>query len=241
MKPTMVSGRQESGKHPEDPFAGLGIFDGSVFERMAREMQKHLGSIDRDVDQDFEFLNVRPAELRKKERKQERRPLEFNVFGPKSGSPAGSGFSISISTGTGMEPEVKVKTFGDVDKKALDRMVESSLGVPVEDDEGKARERKIRSPAPGAGRSSRSGRPKETEEPETKIDQKPDRIVVETKVPGVSHSEDVEIRQMSESIEIRAFCPGRSKMYFKILGIPEGWKVSKKGLKDGVLTLEIMP
>jgi len=140
----------------------------------------------------------------------------------------GSGISIHISSGTGKEPEVEVKTFGDLEDQEGE--IKRHLGIgemavgPEEEREGGKKQRPI---------------PKVTEEPETKVQRVGDRILFHIKVPGVESLEDVEVQQLTESIEVRAYTEG--KAYFTLLSVPRDIRVLDQKLEYGILTIEMGP
>lgn len=75
-----------------------------------------------------------------------------------------------------------------------------------------------------------------TEEPETKIERKGGRQIINIKLPGVK-KEDIEIKRLENSIEIRAFTG--DKAYFKLIPIPSNAAISKS-FEDEMLKIEVM-
>lgn len=133
----------------------------------------------------------------------------------------GGGISITIHSATGKQPEVKVKTFGEY--KKFEPEIKRKLGVkaPVEE-VVEEKPRKI---------------PKVTEEPETKVEKVNNSLIITVKLPGVKSEEDIKIRKLEQSMEIRAF--GDDKAYFTLIPIKAGMEISKKSLKDDVLKVEL--
>ena len=137
------------------------------------------------------------------------------------------GFSIRITRSGQGKPKVSFKTFGDVDRKDVESEV-SKLGlkeVVVQKTE-----------------KSETGiqleRAKVTKEPETYVKNLGDRIVVEVKLPGVSGEEDIQVKSLENSIEVKALAG--DKAYFKILTKPEKANIVRKDFEDDVLRLEIV-
>ncbi len=132
-----------------------------------------------------------------------------------------SGFSISISQSGDKEPKVDIKTFGNVDKNE----VEKKFGIKPKKMAGEIKPMIKRKPLP-----------KVTEEPKTQIKRLQNKIVVEMILPGVESEKDIELNELSESVEIKAF--EKDKAYFKILKIPRGFRVINKEMKENKLILE---
>lgn len=128
----------------------------------------------------------------------------------------GGGISIKIVSGKGMKPKVDVRTFGDF-KKFEPAIKERIIGEEV---------KKVRKP------------PKITEEPESTMRRLGNKLIFEIKVPGVKSLEDVEIRRMKSSIEIKAWAG--DKVYFKLFTVPEDFKVLDKKLEKGILHVELI-
>ena len=79
--------------------------------------------------------------------------------------------------------------------------------------------------------------PKTTEEPETKIQKVQNKQIITLNLPDVKNLEDIEIKQLHQSIEIKAFAG--DKAYFKLIPIPSDAMVNNE-FKDGVLKIEIV-
>jgi len=145
----------------------------------------------------------------------------FRIPRIKFSSPGFSGISITIHSGTGMRPKVEVKTYGEY--KKLEPEIKRRLGVkvPVEEVE---EEREVE-----------YERPKVTEEPEAKVSKEGRKTIIEIKLPDVEKEEDIEVKRLEQSIEIRA--RAKDKLYFKLL--PIVGEIVSKSFKDGVLKIEI--
>ena len=134
------------------------------------------------------------------------------------------GISITIRSGTGMEPKINVKTFGEY--KKLEPQIKRKLGVKEGVREGEEEiERRIRAP-------------KVTEEPESEIKREGNREIISIKLPGVKSLNDVEVRKLEQSIEVKAFAG--DKAYFKLIPIKPNAQISNEDFKDGILKIEII-
>ncbi len=79
--------------------------------------------------------------------------------------------------------------------------------------------------------------PKTTEEPETKIQRSQNKQIITLNLPDVKNLEDIEINQLQQSIEIKAFAG--DKAYFKLIPVPLNATVNNE-FKDGVLKIEVV-
>ncbi|MEM7827630.1 MAG: zinc ribbon domain-containing protein, partial [Candidatus Aenigmatarchaeota archaeon] len=79
--------------------------------------------------------------------------------------------------------------------------------------------------------------PKVTEEPETKIQRIQNKQIITLNLPDVKNLDDIEIRQLQQSIEIKAFAG--DKAYFKLIPVPSNATINNE-FKDGVLKIEIV-
>ncbi|HDJ96608.1 MAG TPA: zinc ribbon domain-containing protein [Candidatus Aenigmarchaeota archaeon] len=138
----------------------------------------------------------------------------------KFGFPVRSGgVSITIHSGEG-EPRIEVKTFGDY--KRFEPHIKKKLGIK---DHGiKEIERKVK-------------KPKVTEEPKTEIKKVDGGELITVNLPGVKSIDDVEIRKLEQSIEIKAFCNG--KVYFTLIPIKPNSKIVERRFEKGILTLQL--
>jgi HSP20 family molecular chaperone IbpA len=134
----------------------------------------------------------------------------------------GGGISITIQSGTGMEPKIDIKTSGEY--KELEPEIKRKLGIkPSVEEVEEARKEKIRKI------------PKITEEPETKIEKIGNLQRIQIKLPDVKSEDDIEVRSLEQSIEVKAFAG--DKAYFKLL--PITGTVIKKEFKDKILKIEV--
>jgi HSP20 family molecular chaperone IbpA len=134
----------------------------------------------------------------------------------------GGGISITIQSGTGMEPKVEVKTSGEY--KKLEPEIKRRLGVKpaIEEVEEEVEKKPRRIP-------------KVTEEPEAKIEKIGNKQRIEIKLPDVKSEKDIEVKDLEQSIEVKAFAG--DKAYFKLL--PIVGTVTKKEFKNGILRIEV--
>ncbi|MDI6826635.1 MAG: zinc ribbon domain-containing protein [Candidatus Aenigmarchaeota archaeon] len=137
----------------------------------------------------------------------------------------GGGISITIRSGTGMKPEVDIKTSGEY--KKLEPEIKRKLGVRegIREVEEEKLERKPRIP-------------KITEEPETKIERIGNREIISIKLPEVKRSEDIEIKKLEQSLEVKAFSD--DKAYFKLIPTKPNVQISEKSFVDGILKIELI-
>jgi HSP20 family molecular chaperone IbpA len=138
----------------------------------------------------------------------------------------GGGISITVQSGTGIEPRVEVKTSGEY--KKLEPELKRRFGIkpPIEEVEEERVKKK----------KGEVKLPKVTEEPETEIRNMGNRQIISIKLPDVKNEDDIEIKKLEQSIEVKALTD--DKAYFKLIPIPPGVAISKK-FKDGVLKIEI--
>ncbi len=185
-----------------------------VFGRMKSSF-KEIERVDNGIEKDMQAIDISPF---------------FSSDGRKHGNvpPRGRGFSVHIKSGTGMKPRVDVKTFGGVNKENVEKQMEQKFGMKRENVQ---KERKISLPS-----FRRSSAPKVTEEPKTEVKRIGDKVSVEMVMPDVGRSEDVDIRELGSSVEVKAVAG--DKAYFKILTKPENFRLTGKSFRDGCLHLE---
>jgi HSP20 family molecular chaperone IbpA len=145
----------------------------------------------------------------------------FRIPRIKISSPGFSGISITIHSGTGMKPKVEVKTYGEY--KKLEPEIKRRLGVKVPIEEVEEEKEVEYNP------------PKTTEEPEAKVSREGNKTIIEIKLPDVEKEEDINVKKLEQSIEIRA--RAKDKLYFKLL--PITGEIVGKSFKYGVLRIEI--
>jgi len=192
----------------------------NIFESLNKDMGFIKKQFEKDIknrDRDIEFFNITPFNMSAKPNIKK------------------SGFSISIKTGSGMKPIVNIRTIGDVDKAHLEKEIANQFGIRVpKSDFSIRKDSELKEDL-----SNLKKIPTKTEEPEINIKRLPTEIIIETNLPDVKSVSDIEIKRFKESIEIRALT--QDKLYFKIIQIPEEWRLEKKEFKDGKLRLELVP
>ncbi len=80
--------------------------------------------------------------------------------------------------------------------------------------------------------------PKSVVEPKADIKKTADSITVNVELPDVKSDEDIEIDRFPSSTEIRAYVG--DKGYFKIVNIPQNYRMVDKKLEKGNLKLEFI-
>jgi len=148
----------------------------------------------------------------------------FKFSGLKSKPLKGGGISITIRSGTGMEPKVEIKTSGDY--KKIEPELKRKFGVKpaieeVEEEEKPKVERKA----------------KVTEEAETEVKTLGSKQIISVKLPDVESEDDIEIKRLEQSMEIKAFAG--DKAYFTLVPLPANAAIVKKEFKNGVLRIEV--
>ncbi len=119
------------------------------------------------------------------------------------------GVSITITSDNVSPPKINVQTYGEQKHHHHEHMRE---------------EKPVRVP-------------ETTEEPETKIQKIRNKQIITLNLPDVKSLEDIEFKQLSQSIEIKAFAG--DKAYFKLIPIPSNAMVNNE-FKDGVLKIEVV-
>lgn len=74
-----------------------------------------------------------------------------------------------------------------------------------------------------------------TEEPKTNITQLPGKVLVEIELPGVKNEDDIEIKELDESTEVKALA--KDKVFFKIITLPDGLSLAAEEFNNGKLKL----
>lgn len=193
--------------------------------KCGNKMRKELPMVSFGLEDIFEQFG---KEFEKMEKDMRGREKDFSLIDmrdiPLPKGDGAKGFTIKIVSKGGEKPKVDVQTFGDIKKEPIEQAVSKQLGFP-------SGERKI-------PLVSRIIPPKQkvTEEPKAKITQLPGKVLVELDLPGVKSLNDVEIKELEESAEIKAIA--KDKVYFKIITLPPELALINKELKDGKLTLE---
>ncbi len=208
--------------------AGKSLFD-EIFSRFRKEFEDTDNAFE-DLDKEFGMLDLSPF-LRKHK-----------------GSPKSKGFTIKITRRNNEQPKVDVQTFGNVDKNYVRKEVSEDLeemgfrsqeGRPFPEPAHRAPAGKHRV-AMESGESSKDeskfSEAKETKEPDAKVRTEGTSLVVEMDLEDVKSIDDVEVKELESSVEVRA--RAGDKAYFKIIRKPEQFSVSSRRLEKGRLFLE---
>ncbi len=137
------------------------------------------------------------------------------------------GVSVRISSTEDKKPQFDIKTFGNLSGHESD--LKKWFGMPGM---GENLEEE-----PGIDALTGRKPPKVTEEPKTIINRIDNKLEFRISVPGVMSESDVNIRQLQESIEVRAYKD--DKAYFTLFSIPPGSKIRSKRLENEVIILEV--
>jgi len=198
-------------------------FGRDLFSQLFSQMKnsfKDMEGFERMFEKDLEALDLSPW-FRHKQGDEERfKPIQ------------GKGFSVHITRGTGMKPKVDIKTYGDVNGEGIEKELYDKFGL-----EKKVQlEREKRSPRFGFPSITKRSVPKSTEEPKAEVRRIGDKVTVDINMPGVKSPEDVEVKELESSVEVKAITGDNA--YFKILTKPAQFRLVGKSLKDGMLHLE---
>jgi len=123
-----------------------------------------------------------------------------------------------------MKPKVDISTFGGVNREEVEKRIGGRFGIEEKPS------RKIKLP------SMERSMPKKTEEPSAETKRLSDGVAVDIHMPEVRGIEDIDIKELGSSVEVRAIAG--DKAYFKILTKPENFHVKRTDFSDGTLRLE---
>jgi len=207
-------GARKGGDHM-DTF-GRDLFS-EMFNRIRSSFQND--EMDKLFEKDIEALDLSPW-FKKMEDEKSFKPVH------------GRGFSIHISSGTGRPPKVSVKTFGDVGNEKIGKVVKDDLGILQKAGIEDVNETGEHKPASFL----RKPMPKITEEPKTEVKRVGGSVVVDINIPGVKSDDDIEIKRLESSVEVKAIAG--EKAYFKILTKPAQFRLVGRSFNNGVLSLE---
>ncbi len=134
------------------------------------------------------------------------------------------GFTIKMSRKQNEEPKVEVETFGDVDPEYIRSKIPINFKIPKKEskDVQKDKPKKVA---------------KEYSEPAAETRWIEDELHIAINLPEIYQEKDIQIDQLTESIEIRAV--GEKKGYFKIVQIPKGAKIISQEFVPQKLILRI--
>ncbi|MCK4497513.1 MAG: zinc-ribbon domain-containing protein [Candidatus Aenigmarchaeota archaeon] len=196
-----------------------------IFERV----QKQMDQMSKMFERDFEVFDLSP------------------VFREKPVNRKAKGFRITMGSGTGREPKISVQTFGD-EKDELKKEILEQLGMdkgmekpikPEKSERKRFRIPKLIKPKEEAAEIKERKElpmPKFTEEPKTNIRRLDSKVVVDIEIPGVKSQENVDVRELENSVEVKALAG--DKAYFKILTKPSQFRLTSKSFERGKLHLE---
>lgn len=128
------------------------------------------------------------------------------------------GISITISSGFGKEPRIEVRTPSGY--KNLEPEIKNKLGVASSE----VGQRTVRIP-------------RVTEEPETKVQSSQDKKTISIKLPGVRSENEIDIRKLEQSVEVKAFAD--KKAYFTLVPVPSDFSITDRKFRDGVLIIDM--
>ncbi|MEM5812455.1 MAG: zinc-ribbon domain-containing protein [Candidatus Aenigmatarchaeota archaeon] len=197
------------------------ILSGDVFGEVFSRLRKEIAEMNKLFEKEIEAFDISPwfKDIEKKK----------VVFHPRS-----SGFAIKIVQSGSGKPVVSVKTFGDVDNERLKREIEK-FGV-WQPDFGKEKSG-VRVNVSTPNEQQRELKmPSFTEEPKTSVLRTGSKVVVEMELPGVDSEKNIEISELENSVEVKAFAGDRA--YFKILTKPPQFTITKKLFDKGRLHME---
>ena len=186
---------------------------GDFFEEIFSRMRKEIAEMSKLFEKDIEAIDLSPWF----------RGMDKNRFVIQ---PKGSGFTIKIVQAGGGEPKVTVKAFGDADREKIKKSIEGT----------EARRQPIPAGIRMEKEAGRPGRePASTEEPKTSVNRSPAGVEVLMELPGVASEKDIEICELENSVEVKAFAGG--KAYFKIITKPPKFRLARKSFQNGTLRM----
>jgi hypothetical protein len=192
----------------------------TAFTEMFKDIQKQLEeALKGQIDGNIEFVDLKPEFIKKN-------PM-FRT----------GGFRVKVTRSGDGPPSIDIKAFGDVDEKLAEKMNEAikakaeaekaAQNYPTFDEEPEEPEEDLPETREVSGYS----------EPTANTTWAGDHVVVDLDLPGVKSLEDISIKKLDESIEVRAYAG--KKGYFKILSIPKEAKMLDKSFDSSKLTIRI--
>ncbi len=130
------------------------------------------------------------------------------------------GGGIFVKIESGRKPKIEIRTSGEY--KKLEPEIRRRIGIKPKIEEVES-ERKIR-------------KIKKVEEPKTEVKDLGNKKIIKISLPGVKDEKDLEIKRLSQSIEIKGFA--KDKIYFTLIPIPQNCSITKR-FKNGILKIEI--
>ncbi len=191
-----------------NPFAAFGNIRGfGGFEQIFQQMEKQIMEMDREFARSASQID--------------RQPRGFKIVNPRGG-----GISISIIQAGGRPPQINVKTSGEF--RQMEPDIKRELGAEVEAPVS-AR------PRPALMFENKLSSVKETAEPETEVKKIDGKISYTINLPDVKKADDIQIKRLPNSIEIRAV--SGNKMYFKLFEAPQNLGIVEKSFRAGILNI----
>ena len=199
-------------------------FCGFDFRESSREEAEENDALLDQVESMFKFPNFNSLlrEIDKQVREFDKSLGKENqrIYKKPSSILPAKGISISISTSSGREPVIRVQSFG----------------MPQPAEKIMKQEKPFIKPADTSGREDKLAKlPKK--EPKTSVRRLTDRVVYEINLPGIKSMDDIAIKKLENSIEIKAFT--RDAAYFKL--IPIALQILRYYIEGSTLYLELKP
>jgi len=137
------------------------------------------------------------------------------------------GVSVKISSSDDKEPKMDIKTFGNL--KGHEDALNRWFGIPSIEEKAaeELQEEILKDRKP----------PKVTEEPKTIVNKIDKNLEFRISVPGVKSEDDINVRQIQDSIEVRGYVD--DKAYFTLFSTPPGSKIHSKRLENEVIIIEV--
>jgi len=145
------------------------------------------------------------------------------------------GFSIRIYTGGDRQPQVYVKTFGNVNKDQIEKAVYNQLGMEAKRVSGVQELRKRATEIQKEEKKIATSL-KYTEEPKTAVRSLVDRVIVDIEMPGIKSLGEISMHELENSVEVKAVIGDRA--FFKILTKPPQFRLVQKTFSNNMLHLE---
>jgi len=222
---------------------------GDFFDEIFSRMRKELAEMNKLLEKDIEAFDLSPW---------------FKDMGmDRKANPKRSGFTIKIVQTGSKQPDISVRTFGDVDKSKLKKEINELGGWNSLKEGGTEEGRRPLTPSVKSAAFSRESKessqpakrsffrpgkpekpeeklvikgPMKTEEPKTSVARSASKVVVSIHLPGVESEKDIEVSELENSVEVKALA--KDKAYFKILTKPSQFRLSSKSFEKGILHME---
>lgn len=181
-----------------------------TFNRIAKQLMEEMEQSRKALEKNFEVMDITPL---------------FNM-------PKTRGFTIRINSSGGERPKISVGTFGDVNKSEINKELRE-MGIRPQ--QAGSKKDLI---GPTFRRIYQVGKkaPEVTEEPTARVTPLPAGVMVYIDMPGIKSLNEVEIKELPSSVEVKAFVG--KKAYFKILTKPNNTKLTRKKLENGTLEMQ---